>query len=150
LGITLTVEPGVAEVPSATGTAKSETGTISEVLEVRAGDSEVFGDSAKTIDVEVGSRIPKEISSEFQTSFIGRFLEMAMEYLMQPIGQHYSEVLSLYTRSLRRVFTLYLVQLSKLYKKLFQLARNLYPSAFICVHLRFQWPRARAGDRQGE
>jgi hypothetical protein len=95
LGITLTAEPDIAEVPSATGTAKSETGTISEVLEVKAGDSEVFGDSAKTIDVEVGSRIPKEISSEFQRSFIGRFLEMAMEYLMQQIGHHYSEVLAL-------------------------------------------------------
>jgi hypothetical protein len=49
---------------------------------------------------------------------------MAMEYLMQQIGHHYSEVLALC-----RVFTLYLAQLSKLFKKLFQLAINLDPSA---------------------
>jgi YesN/AraC family two-component response regulator len=62
---------------------------------------------------------------------------MAMEYLMQQIGHHYSQVLALCRRSLRRVFTIYVAQLSKFFKKLFQLARNLYPSAFICVHLGF-------------
>jgi hypothetical protein len=71
-GITLASEPSAGNVPLATGTAESETCTSSEVLAATV-DSEGFRDSAKTMDVEVGSRMPKEISSEFQRSFMRRF-----------------------------------------------------------------------------
>jgi hypothetical protein len=56
-----------------TGTAEAETCGNSEVLAVRVVDSEVFRESAKTTDVEAGSRMPKEISSEFQRSFMRGF-----------------------------------------------------------------------------
>ena len=47
------------------------------VLTMAEADSEGFKDSANTTDVEVGSKIPKEISSEFQRSFMRRFLGIA-------------------------------------------------------------------------
>ena len=47
------------------------------VLAMAEADSEGFRDSANTTDVEVGSKIPKEISSEFQRSFMRRFLGIA-------------------------------------------------------------------------
>ena len=47
------------------------------VLAMTETESEDFRDSAKTTDVEVGSKIPKEISSEFQRSFMRRFLGIA-------------------------------------------------------------------------
>jgi hypothetical protein len=69
-GIAFRSELGAADISLATGISESETGRSSEVLAVRAADSGVFRDSARTIDVEVGSRMPKEMSSEFQSSFI--------------------------------------------------------------------------------
>ena len=47
------------------------------VLTMAEADSEGFKDSANTTDVEVGSKIPKEISSEFQRSFMRGFLAIA-------------------------------------------------------------------------
>jgi hypothetical protein len=44
------------------------------VLADRGVDSAVFREEAKTSDVELGSRIPNEISSECQRSFMGGFL----------------------------------------------------------------------------
>jgi hypothetical protein len=64
-------ESGVVDILSVKVTDVAETKTCFEVFVLRVLDSEVFGDSAKT--VEVGSRIPKEIISEFQRSFIGKF-----------------------------------------------------------------------------
>jgi hypothetical protein len=61
---------GVSNAPSLIVTAEPEIGKTSEVLAAEAADSEGFEDSAKTIDVEVGSRRPREISSEFQRSFM--------------------------------------------------------------------------------
>ncbi len=66
-------ELDAGDVPSAMGTAEAETCGSSEVLVVRGSDSEVFRDCAKTLDVEVGNRMPKEISSEFHRSFMGHF-----------------------------------------------------------------------------
>jgi hypothetical protein len=76
-GVALTSTLGIADIPSPTVTAESEMGTSSEVLVVTTADSDVFRDSAKTMDVEVGNRMPKEISREFQRSFMGGFLGIA-------------------------------------------------------------------------
>jgi hypothetical protein len=64
---------GVASVFAGEGVG---TGTASGITT----DSGVFGDWAKTIDVEVGSRMPKEISSEFQKSFMRRCLGGVLSY----------------------------------------------------------------------
>jgi hypothetical protein len=75
-GVALTSKLAIAGIPSPTVTAESEMGTSSEVLVVRTADSDVFRDSAKTMDVEVGNRMPKEMSREFQRSFMRRFWEL--------------------------------------------------------------------------
>ena len=67
-GVALISTSGVSGVSSATVTTELDSGRISAVVAVLEVDSTVFRDSAKT--VAFGSRMPREISSEFQRSFM--------------------------------------------------------------------------------
>ena len=63
---------GEADVSSAIGTSVVNKDTSSAVRSFSVIWSTVLVCSARTIEVEVGSRTPREISREFQKSFIRR------------------------------------------------------------------------------
>jgi hypothetical protein len=93
----LTSELDIADALSSRVMAEFETDRASEVLGVRVSNSAVFGDCAKTTEIEFGSRRPNEISSEFQRIFIkiSGFLAIAKRILLQEFCSTPGGVLSL-------------------------------------------------------